>query len=281
MKVNIISIIVGFIILSVSVIFIGQNYGLMDFLMPDRNGTVSSPTPTPHPAASTSPSPAPVVVDSIDWAGHKWSVTDWHNGVITTRNVWVDPNGNLHMKLIYENGRWQVVIIVMDDYVGYGTYSWTIATDLDYIADVKDGGNPNFVFSPFLYDNNLAGQYAYGEMDVELSKWGEIDCASNCDWTIWPAGHKIKRNHFEGPNNTYTIEWMPDHIKFSVSGPQQQYVDHLFTNRTQIPPVTGTMQSIISIWQFPSADPPAPYNGASYYEIEVVVSNFEMTPYSS
>jgi hypothetical protein len=267
MKVNI-----NYIIIIVFIIFLILVVKAL-FSTPVINS--SSPTPV---IPMTSPSPQSVV-KNIQWAGHNWSVTDYHNGVITSRNVWVDPSGNLHMKLIYENGSWHVVVLVMDDYVGYGTYNWTIATDLDYIEDVKDGGNPSFVFSPFLYDNSLAGQYAYGEMDVELSKWGEVDGSTNCDWTIWPADHKIKRNHFEGPNNTYTIEWMSDHIKFSVSGPQQKYAEYVFTNLSQIPPVTGNMQNIISIWQFPSADPPPPYSGASYYEIEVVLSNFNMTPY--
>jgi hypothetical protein len=216
-------------------------------------------------------SPQHTSVKTIQWAGYTWDVTDYSGGTFTSDNVWVDSAGRLHMKLIYD-GRWHDFDLVQQGTVGYGTYKWTIASDVDRIQDLQDGGNPNFVFSPFLYDNTNPGQN-YGELDIEMCKWGADK--SNTDWTIHPAGHLVQGNHFVGAGNTYTLEWMPDHITFTAQGPDQPYKEWVYTDTSGIPRNTGGMHQSLHIGQFKDAAPP---NNLAYYEAEVVLSDYTYTP---
>jgi hypothetical protein len=116
-------------------------------------------------------------------------------------------------------------------------------------------------------------------MDVEMCKQLEYEWNGNytfnTDWTVASA-NDMQFNHFTGLGNTWTLEWMPDHVKYTVSGPQQPYKEYTFTDATKIPPATGQMLSIIYIGQFRSTPPPG---NAPYYEAEVVLSGYQITPY--
>jgi hypothetical protein len=179
------------------------------------------------------------------------------------------------MKLIYD-GLWHRFNLIQQDVAHYGTYRWTVATDIDAIQDIQDGGNPSFVFSPFLFDNSNP-QQRYGELDIETSKWGKADSSSNTDWTIYPANQQVQSNHIVGAGNTWTLEWMPDHIKFSVQGPGQPYHEWVYTDTSGIPPDTGGMHHILCVWQFQDAPP---LNNPGYYEAEVVLTGYTFTPYT-
>jgi hypothetical protein len=231
-------------------------------------------TPTPSPTPCPTPTPQPVPIRTIDWAGYTWKVTDYTSKLFTTNNTWVDSDGFLHMKLIYD-GSWHNFNLLREDAARYGTYQWTIVTDVDYIQDEKDGGNAYFVFAPYLYDDSLPSM-AYGELDIELCRYGRQNQPYNTEWTIHPANHLVERNHFVGTNNTYTLEWMPDHITFAVEGPDQPAVDWTYTDKSGIPRDTGLMDDVIYIGQFQNAAPP---DDLAYYEAEVVLSDYQFEPY--
>ena len=267
----------------ICIIFVGAMY-LSKPSSPDTPVTPTvisgSSTATSLPSAtpvSTPTASQPTPVKTIEWAGHTWDVTDYTSQVFTTTNVWVDSSGQLHMKLIYENGTWHDFNLIDSEKANYGTYKWTVASNVDYIQDKQDGGNPGFLFSPFLFDNTIQ-QYNYGEMDIEMCKWGGSNLKSNTDWTVATAGPNVQYNHFTGAGNTWTLEWTPYHIKFSVQGPSQPYKEWVFTDTSKIPPDTGSMESILTIGQFKKSAPPG---NLSYYEAEVVLSNYSYTPYNS
>ncbi|HEY3272430.1 MAG TPA: NosD domain-containing protein, partial [Methanocella sp.] len=235
------------------------------------------PTATPAPTATPTPkptvTPTPVPVSSVQWAGHTWTVSDYAGSQFTSNNVWVDSSGQLHMKLIYD-GSWHWFHMIQKDVAGYGTYKWTVASDVDNVLDVKDGGNPSFAFSPFLYDNTNSR-----ELNIQMTKWGVRNLASNVNWTILSsAGPVTQANHIAGAGNVWTMEWMPDHVKFSVQGPSQPYKEWVFTDTTKIPPNTGGMTSLLSIGQYNKAAPP---NNMANYQAEVVLSGYTYTPYTA
>ena len=240
----------------------------------------ATPTPTPRPTATPTPTPTPTPgsqVTSINWAGYNWEVTDYHGTKFTTNNVWVDSQGKLHMKTIYENGKWECPNLVMPGNIGYGTLKWTVDTDIQNIQDSQNGGNPYFVFAPFTYDNTLSN-YAYGEIDIEHCKWGNPDLPSNTDWTIHSADDHVEYKHITGANNTYTLTWNPNLIKFDVQGPSQPDMSFSYTNSSMIPPVSGNMQWLFYIGEWHWEQGQAPPNNASYYEAEVVLSSFQYIP---
>ena len=222
-------------------------------------------TPTP------SPTPTPVPISSIQWDGHTWQVTDYLGGVFSNNNVWVDSSNWLHMKLIYD-GSWHNFNLIQSDGVGYGTYKWTVRTNVSSIMDSQNGGDPNFLFTPFLYDSSNNN-----EIDIQMSKIGNAHWAYNTNWTIRSPIVNTQSNHFVGSYNKWTLEWMPDHIKFSVQGPSQPYKEWVFTNVSQIPTDTSFMKSLLTIGQSNNAAPP---NNMSNYSAEIVLSSYSYTPYT-
>jgi hypothetical protein len=181
------------------------------------------------------------------------------------------------MKLIYDNGKWKMFNLIQRDPAHYGTYTYVIDTDVDYIQDIQDGGNPSLNVGPFLFDNSLSNMNN-GEIDIEMCKWGNPNRDSNTDWTIHPNDHHVEYNHFTGSGNTHTLTWTPQQIKFTVQGPSQPYREYVFTDASKIPPDTGKMQHILHIGQKDNA---APINGPSHYECEWVLRSYTFTPFQT
>jgi hypothetical protein len=227
-----------------------------------------TPTATPRPTATPAPSP----VSSIQWAGHTFDVTDYAGGQFTTNNVMVDLSGRLHMKLIYD-GKWHDFNLVQQDKAGYGTYKWTVASDVDNVIDSQNGGNPYFLFSPFLFDGSNSR-----EMDIQMTKGGVSSRGYNTNWTVVSTASQTQANHIVGAGNTWTLEWMPDHVKFSVQGPNQSYKEWVITDTSKIPANTGNMKSLMTIGQINKASPP---NNLANYQAEVVLSAYSFTPYKA
>ena len=231
----------------------------------------STPTPTSTqvPTLTPTPTPVPAPVSSVQWVGHTWDVTDPSGGAFSNNNVWVDSDGKLHMKLIYD-GSWHDFSLIQQDKAGYGTYKWIVDTDMSGILDSQDG-DQSFMFSPLLLDSSNNNS-----MDIQMSRLGDPGLGFNTNWTVWSTSPQSQTNHFVGAGNTWTLEWMPDHIKFSVQGPDQPYKEWVFNDSSQIPADTGSMKSMLRISQYKDAAPP---NNLANYSVEVVLSDYSYTPY--
>ena len=81
-------------------------------------------------------------------------------------DVWVDAQGRLHLKIVYRNGRWYSTEVFGADPLGYGTYTFTLASRVDQL-------DKNIVLGLFTWDDTDPAYY-HREIDIEFSRWGEV-----------------------------------------------------------------------------------------------------------
>ena len=158
----------------------------------------------------------------------------------------------------------------------YGTFWFTVETDLSYIIDhLDDTGYPRFCWGPFLYDNGL---YNGGELDIDVTKYGVGSYEGELFWTSHIPEHNSfqKFQQCSGENVTYLMTWLPEYIYWSATGGTEGFVDHKLTNPANNPPdTTGTMNMMVWLLggteesRAPPTDP---------YTIEIVLTDFNYVP---
>ena len=77
-------------------------------------------------------------------------------------NVRVDAKGRLHLRIAKTQGRWYSAEIGLDHSLGYGTYTWTLASRVDQL-------DANAVLGLFTYDDTSPA-HAHREIDIEASR---------------------------------------------------------------------------------------------------------------
>jgi len=116
----------------------------------------------------------------IEFAGYQWVVKSgyqrgpgpnyWSD---SEQSVWVDENGWLHLKIRKENGIWTCAEVYTKEPTCYGLHHF-------YTIGRLDNMDPNVVFAPFLYKDDLT------EIDIEFSRWGEANSPSNAQYVVQP-----------------------------------------------------------------------------------------------
>lgn len=80
------------------------------------------------------------------------------------KNVWLDANGYLHLKITKENGQWRAAELISTANMGYGTYIFTVASNLTTF-------DKKVVLGLFTWDDNTFYEQANSEVDIEFSRW--------------------------------------------------------------------------------------------------------------
>lgn len=219
-------------------------------------------------------------VRTIDFAGRTWYVVSGFEGpgpnswADTPENVYVDGNGQLHLKIRYINGTWycsQVVTTNPSPYTSYGMHRF-------YVIGRIDSLDNNAVFSPFLYSDNFVQDSS--ELDLEFSKWGRVT-DTNAYYNVWPThypGNSFKfPMRLNGTYSTHYINWKADTIIFkSIHGfhqepPDPSYlIDSLVYTGNYIPPQQNLLRIIIILWLNQGS---APSDSQ-----EVIVANADLPP---
>ena len=125
--------------------------------------------------------------NKVLFSGHEWDVKSSATTVGPGPNyfsenlddIYVDEYGYLHMHITQRGGRWYSTEIVSTDTMGYGTYKFTIQGDFVNMPE-------NIVIGLFTWDNNTFYEQANSEIDVELSKWGDVDKENTLQYGIQP-----------------------------------------------------------------------------------------------
>ena len=184
-------------------------------------------------------------------------------------DVWVDKLGRLHLRIVKRGGRWYCSEVYSAKALGFGTYTFTLASRVDQL-------DKNVVLGLFTWDD-AAPEYAYREIDIELSRWGDV-AAANAQFVVQPWDHPGNRHRFEialsSVFSTHSFRWSAGEIFFS------SYLGH-----------APTLGDAIETWSYTGADIPpagagharinlwlnsgAPSNGHS---VEVVVESFRFVP---
>ena len=109
----------------------------------------------------------------LSFAGSDWWVKRYHDPVDPgpnlfsdgNDNVWVDPNGHLHLAITEQDGKWTCSEVIAEASFGYGTYVFTVQANLNLLDE-------NAVLALFTWDD-LAPQFNYREIDVEILEVGQ------------------------------------------------------------------------------------------------------------
>ncbi|OQB41905.1 MAG: hypothetical protein BWY09_00516 [Candidatus Hydrogenedentes bacterium ADurb.Bin179] len=155
-------------------------------------------------------------------------------------SVWVDSQGKLHLVIRYENNLWKCAEVICANSLGYGTYTFTVATNP---ADI----DLNAVAGLFLWSDDPA--YNHREIDIEFSQW-TISDGPNIQYVIQPWD--IEGNRFQFDYDTgslpaaHTFTWTPESIQFSSE--YEGSTPHLWEFTGPGIPLEGDEHPRINLW---------------------------------
>ncbi len=186
---------------------------------------------------------------TIDFAGYSWQVK---NGYLapgknhfsdSESNVFVDGNGDLHLKIEQRNGIWYTSEVISDRTLGYGRYLFQVDGRIDQL-------DPQMVLGLFTWDTDPAAHHR--EIDFEFSRWGNDSAAApNAQYVVQPFDvsdpqHKYAFNlTLTGDFTTHVLYWSTGEIRFETYGGHHSLKD-----------LPG---SPLQEWTY-SGQPPAPGN---------------------
>jgi hypothetical protein len=153
---------------------------------------------------------APQDLRRLEFAGRTWMVKStgsvpfgpgpnlWSD---SPDNVWVDPEGHLHLRITQRGGQWFCAEVYTLSTIGYGRYRFEVAGNVGDLA-------PEVVFAGFIYAEQG------NEADIEFSRWGEAARPQNAQFVVQPdAVHPFSLG--PGGTSTHEIHWRPEGIDFA------------------------------------------------------------------
>jgi hypothetical protein len=210
---------------------------------------------------------------SLKFSGYDWEVRTipsdkgGTSNLYDPENAWTDEKGALHLQIKEKNGKWTCAEIFLKQSLGYGTYSVTVQ-DTSRLE-------PAAVFSMFTFNDWDAPQH-YHEMDIEVSRWGDVATKNNAQYAIQPFYNPGNLYAFAAPTGllTYSIHWESGRAIFRTiraGGAARASVvsEHEFTSN--IPSSEGTKARLIL---FVVASDKNPIKRPT----EVVIEKFEYLP---
>lgn len=219
--------------------------------------------------------------DTIRFAGYDWSVKDSHGertGPGTNlfssskKNVWVDTQGRLHLKVTEDDEDWYCPEVAMVRTLGYGKYTF----QLEALPQVLD---QDIVMGFFLYDHLDAANH-HSEMDIEISVWGQPG-NQNAQYVVQPMeDHAYRFDIALGRRTAHSMEitkkkatftsWYP--ANESMSDPKDTKIsEHRF--KLAAPYFPDNEKVCMNVWLFKAIEP------HNLKEFELVVKDFTFEPF--
>lgn len=222
------------------------------------------------------------VFRTIEFSGRTWKVKASETRAGPGPNyfsdreedIWVDKNGQLHLRIVFRNGRWYCTEVFTAEPLGYGMYTFTLASRVDRL-------DKNVVLGLFVWDDT-APEYNYREIDIEFSRWGEEE-GDNSQFTVQPWDHTGNRHRFNielrEDYSTHSFDWSADSIQFSSFQGRESppdpgdEIESWLYDGDDIPP-EGEGNARINLWLL-NGNPPS-----DGQEVEVIIEAFEFVPQS-
>ena len=220
----------------------------------------------------------------ITFAGYRWQVKSHPTALgpgpnlfsDNSRNVWVDAEGRLHLRVTRTASRWHCAEVINTTSLGYGTYRWVLDSPVDNL-------DPNVVLGLFTWNDDLA--YHHRELDIEFARWGQpyIETAQYVvqpwnvpgqQWRFWqPAGLR---------QSTHSFTWTPADVRFQSaqgdvpaplgSNDRRVFAEWRFANSAAVP-VPGGENARMNLWLDQGRAP------SNRREVEVVFRSFQFEPW--
>lgn len=227
----------------------------------------------------------PAEATTVTFAGRTWNVRNWGGGPPTagnnwsdsTSNVWVDPQGYLHLKITNVGGKWYCAEVDSADATTYGMHRFYLNTRIDQL-------DANVTFSPFVYYYDGSPH----EIDIEFSQWGVWPFNYNSQYVVQPPPYTSANlftftTSLNGDYSTHYFNWQPSSILFkSIHGhylepPDSSYLIQQWTSTAaSIPSGSLGLKIIINLYLKNGSGQP-PSNGQ---EVEMIVQDLDYPPIS-
>jgi hypothetical protein len=193
------------------------------------------------------------------------------------RTVWIDDDGDLHLKLWGRLGAWYAAEVVLTESLGYGTYLFETIGEIDNM-------DPPVILGMFTYDHNP--DYDHREIDIEYGLFGSSS-GPNAQFVLQPFDRRGNRFQFEasldGPYLTHAFRWTPEEIIFvsyhghhaqdltggDLSAVDDDFVLARWTFNGDVPP-PGEEKVHINLWLYGTEAPSRDH--------EVVFRSFAFVP---
>ncbi|HLK70264.1 MAG TPA: BACON domain-containing carbohydrate-binding protein [Bryobacteraceae bacterium] len=215
-------------------------------------GTSTVPFVIQHNAIATATYPRLPGYSTISFAGLNWYVKDAPVQVypgpqfFVKDNAFVDSSGQLHLRISPCGGSWCAAEIYTKESVGYGSYRFTINSQLSNL-------DRNVTLGLFTWDAQ-AGDLNNREWDIEFSRWGNAAATPNAQYVVQPYNGPNNIQHFVmSPSvpSTHVVSWSAPQVGFSSSA--------------------STTGSLISQWTFTNAVSPVPTPGDVHLHLNFYV----------
>lgn len=188
------------------------------------------------------------VNNRIYFSGRYWKVRNT-NGQLSgpgrnyfaswAKNVWVDDQGYLHLRITKRNGRWYSSEVITEENLGYGTYTFYYASP---IAEL----DPNTVVGLFTWDDNTFSTQANSEVDIEFAKWGNASLPNHLQYTVQPSNGAAFAERYYRPTGTLNFTQPVTTHQFSWTSSLIQWKSF---------DAEGTSGSPIASWSFNTSNP--------------------------
>jgi len=185
-------------------------------------------------AAQWQPTPAS---KRIQFSGYDWIVKDSRgqrvgpdDNYFSEDGVRVDERG-LTLRVFERDGRYYCAEVVSAAHLGYGTYRFDVASNVNRLA-------ADLVLGLFTWSDDPGAEGTHKELDIELSRWGnpENDVAQ---FVVQPYTKPENIRRFALPatatGSTHAFDWTPSRVHFSSAISGHIVRDEVFTSRIPTP----------------------------------------------
>ncbi|HWE49739.1 MAG TPA: BACON domain-containing carbohydrate-binding protein [Bryobacteraceae bacterium] len=242
--------------------------------IPCVGGAASIPFVIAHNALSFVSYPRIPAYSTLSFGGLDWFIKSApvevspYNQYFTNDTAFVDQQGQLHLKVEKCSGSWCAAEIFTKQTVGYGSYSFSIASQLNNL-------DPNLTLGLFTWDGQ-AGDQNNREWDIEFARWGNLTNTSNAQYVVQPYNGPNNLTRFlmsPAANSTHVVQWSASQMNFSSSASNLpiaswNYVANAFSSI----PTPGDVHLHLNLYIGAGTSP------ASQVGTEIIISNFHYTP---
>lgn len=220
--------------------------------------------------------------ETLQFSGYEWTVKEGLKGPgpnnFAPRNVFVDAQGRLHLKLTFRDGKWFAAEVVSTRRFGFGRYQWQIVGRPDLFDD-------NVVLGLFNYPTPDVGADGTNEIDMEFARWGKPENAIG-NYSVHPPQKKAPAGGHQyplklaGDYTTHRFAWTSWSVALqSLFGHRQpgdttgEITHYVFQPPEPVRSIPQLPMSIrMNLWLFRGWPPK---NGQ---EVEIVIRSFQFAP---
>ena len=219
--------------------------------------------------------------ETISFSGYTWIIrpsgrggpgpNDWE-----PKNVSVDTNGYLHLRLTQRDGKWYCAQLHTQERLGFGRYQFWVTGAVDKL-------NENIVLGLFNYPTSDVGPDGTHEIDIEFARWGNRSAPIG-NYTVWPATNSVRRESksfactLKGDLSRHSFAWSATNVVFdsrdeSGGDRDRQLGTWVFQPTNPAARISQkAMPVFINLWCFRGK---SPSDGKG---VELIVRAFKFTP---